>query len=72
MSSHESSFRDATERPGHRTSGRESAGRVTGAPRRRMPDRCGSCGRFVGFYPVGFVCDTHCASCTCPNCPLPF
>jgi hypothetical protein len=43
-------------------------------PRRaaRLPDRCDSCGRFVGFYPVGFVCDTHCASCSCPSCPLPF
>lgn len=35
---------------------------------RRLPDRCLQCGRFVGFYPVGFHCDTHCYSCVCNYC----
>jgi hypothetical protein len=34
----------------------------------RFPDRCLQCGRFVGRYPVGFCCDTHCKTCICSNC----
>ena len=36
---------------------------------RRTTDRCLSCGRFVGHYPVGFYCDTHCSRCVCTRCP---
>lgn len=36
---------------------------------RRLPDRCLQCGRFVGLYPVGFYCDTHCSACICAQCP---
>ena len=34
-----------------------------------MTDRCTVCGRFVGHYPVGFYCDTHCSRCICTRCP---
>jgi hypothetical protein len=37
--------------------------------RRRLPDRCEQCGRFVGYYPAGFYCDRHCAACACGCCP---
>lgn len=37
----------------------------------RPVDQCAVCGRFVGRYPVGFCCDTHCASCTCHRCAVP-
>jgi hypothetical protein len=37
--------------------------------RRRLPDRCEQCGRFVGYYPAGFYCDRHCAACVCRCCP---
>jgi hypothetical protein len=37
--------------------------------KRRLPDRCGICGRFVGYYPVGFYCDRHCHACICFECP---
>lgn len=36
------------------------------------PDRCTRCGRFVGFYPVGFYVDELCARCydeTCEDGP---
>lgn len=36
---------------------------------RRSVDRCLMCGRFVGFYPVGFYCDRHCHDCICSDCP---
>lgn len=32
-------------------------------PERRLPDRCLRCGRFVGWYPVGFYGDQWCAEC---------
>jgi hypothetical protein len=28
-----------------------------------LPDRCESCGRFVGYYPVGFYDDRYCGPC---------
>lgn len=31
--------------------------------RARLPDRCTDCGRFVGFYPVGFYDDRYCRDC---------
>lgn len=39
------------------------------SPAIRIPDRCLQCGRFVGVYPVGFLCDTHCRNCICSTCP---
>jgi len=36
---------------------------------RRCSDRCEGCGRFVGHYPAGFYCDTHCSRCVCQHCP---
>jgi hypothetical protein len=30
---------------------------------RRLPDRCERCGRFVGYYPVGFYDDRYCRPC---------
>jgi hypothetical protein len=30
---------------------------------RRCPDRCEDCGRFVGYYPVGFYDDRYCGVC---------
>lgn len=41
--------------------------KVPGTPRRVL-DRCEVCGCFVGYYPVGFHCDTHCSQCTCTKC----
>lgn len=38
-------------------------------PKRRTVDRCTICGQFIGWYPVGFHCDTHCHRCECPRCP---
>lgn len=37
--------------------------------RRMTVDRCTICGRFVGWYPIGFYCDTHCRRCECSRCP---
>lgn len=31
--------------------------------KRRLPDRCLCCGRFVGYYPVGFYDDRYCRVC---------
>lgn len=35
----------------------------------KLTDSCSMCGRFVGRYPVGFYCDTHCHRCVCNACP---
>jgi hypothetical protein len=37
--------------------------------RRYVTDQCSVCGRFVGLYPMGFYCDTHCYRCVCVRCP---
>lgn len=47
-----------------------ATGSATGASReRRVLDRCGICGQFIGFYPVNFYCDHHCWRCICSRCP---
>lgn len=38
-------------------------------PKLRPVDKCLSCGKFVGRYPNGFCCDTHCWRCVCTQCP---